>query len=69
VPSTKKKDKSALPDVKLEIDKDGYPVLPSLDALMQESLYYRKVFIGRYMTKIYGAAAGYCFGFGLLCEF
>jgi hypothetical protein len=67
--SQKKKDSSGVPDITFETDKDGYPVLPSLETLERESLYYRKVFMGRYMSRMYRAASGLCCVFYFLYDF
>jgi hypothetical protein len=50
--STRKKKN---PEIKLKRDKDGYPMLPSLEEINHHGLLYKKRLIGKFMGDMYGA--------------
>jgi hypothetical protein len=41
------------PVVKLTMDKDGYPILPSLEEIDRRGLLYKKQLIGKFLGNIY----------------
>ncbi len=42
-----------MPIIKLVIDENGYPMLPSWEAIKREGLMYRKYLVGRFMGEMY----------------
>ncbi|KAH9027300.1 hypothetical protein EDB84DRAFT_1563480 [Lactarius hengduanensis] len=52
------RNRGATPKVKLSIDENGYPVLPSWEAIDRGGLMYKKMVIGKFMSEMYGIAAG-----------
>jgi len=49
-----RKSKLVNPDIKLQMDSQGYPVLPSWDSVKDADLIHKKYLIGRYLTEMYG---------------
>ncbi|KAF8257949.1 hypothetical protein EI94DRAFT_1708448 [Lactarius quietus] len=52
------KNKENPKNIKLLMNRYGYPVLPSWEAINQEGATYKKVLIGKFMTQLYKVAAG-----------
>ena len=48
-----RKSKLANPDIKLQMDSQGYPVLPSWDLIKDADLIHKKYLISRYLTEMY----------------
>ncbi len=48
-----RKSKLANPDIKLQTDLQGYPILPSWDLIKDANLIHKKYLIGRYLTEMY----------------
>ena len=47
--------KKGPPEIKLKRDKDGYPILPSLEEINSNGLLYKKQLIGKFMGDMYGS--------------
>jgi hypothetical protein len=43
------------PAIKLKRDRDGYPMLPSLEEINGNGLLYKKRLIGKFMGDMYGS--------------
>jgi len=46
--------------VLLKKNKDGYPILPSIEEIEGHELVYKKKLIGRFMGDVYSALAADC---------
>jgi hypothetical protein len=53
------------PEIKLQRDKNGFPLLPKWDKLENAQLDYKKRLIGKFMTDIYGASTTLFYHFRL----
>jgi len=49
------KKKKESPEIKLQKNEDGYPILPSLEEIDPHSLEYKKKLIGKFMGDVYGS--------------
>lgn len=47
--------KKKSPEVKLKRNKEGYPILPSLEEMDRHGLLYKKQVIGKFMAAVYGS--------------
>jgi len=47
-------------EVLLKKNKDGYPILPSIEEIEGRKLVYKKKLIGRFMGDMYSALAADC---------
>ena len=47
--------KKEIPEINLPKDKNGYPILPSLEEIDCHGLEYKKRLIGKFMSDVYGS--------------
>ncbi|KAF8269147.1 hypothetical protein EI94DRAFT_1699718 [Lactarius quietus] len=55
---TPKRSKDAPPEIKLKMDTQGYPMLPSWESIKDAELKYKKYLISRYLTEMHQLASG-----------
>ena len=46
--------KEECPEIKMKMDKGGYPILPSAEEVTNHDLLCKKKLIGRFMSNVYG---------------
>jgi hypothetical protein len=46
--------KQTIPDIKLKKNRDGYPILPSLNEINDRELLYKKHLVGKFIGDVYG---------------